>query len=124
ALAFEVLDLLLGLVLCDAVGLLQAAREPVALAGNVVDLVVRQLAPLLANSSLELPPATFDAVPIHGVTWWIEMLIMTAAREHSRSDPNDVARRARDLSAERTTRKMVALIATSARSYRKARKLW
>src|SRR5205814_3048325 len=69
ALGLEVLDLLLGLVLRNPVGFLEAARQLVAVAGDAVELVVRHAAPLLANLALELLPVAFDAVPIHGVTW-------------------------------------------------------
>src|SRR5690606_25292546 len=67
---FPVLDLTLGLVLGNAVTFLNLARELVALAGDDVEVVVGQLAPLLLDLALHLLPVTFDAVPIHGVAPW------------------------------------------------------
>jgi hypothetical protein len=49
---FESLDLRFGLVLGEAVGLLNAARQLVSLAGNGVEIVVGQLAPLLPSLAL------------------------------------------------------------------------
>ena len=49
ALGLEVLDLLLGLVLRNPVGVLEAARELLAAAGDLVQLVVGQASPLLAD---------------------------------------------------------------------------
>src|SRR5258705_6148544 len=68
ALGLEVADLLLGLVLRNPVGVLEAARELLAAAGDLVQLVVGQASPLLTDFALELLPVAFAAVPIHGVT--------------------------------------------------------
>ena len=61
----ETFDLLLGLVLGDPVLLLDLADELVALAGDDVDVVVGELAPLLLHLARELLPVAFDAVPVH-----------------------------------------------------------
>jgi len=45
--AGRVVDLLLHLVLGDAVALLELALQLFAVAGNLLDVIVRQLAPLL-----------------------------------------------------------------------------
>src|SRR4051812_243368 len=60
-----VLHLPLGLVLADAVGLLDLARQLVPLSADGVDIVVGELAPLLLDLALELLPVAFDAIPIH-----------------------------------------------------------
>src|SRR4051812_48075009 len=60
-----VLHLLLGLVLADAVGVLDLADQLVALAGDPVELVVADLAPLLLDLALHLLPVAFDAIPVH-----------------------------------------------------------
>src|SRR4051812_977362 len=62
---FPVVHLLLGFVLADAVGLLDAAEQLVALAGDAVEVVVGQLAPLLLHFALRHLPVAFDAIPIH-----------------------------------------------------------
>src|SRR5687767_15898432 len=59
-------ELLLGLVLRDAVELLDPAQQHVALAGDDVELILGELAPLLQGIALELLPVAFDAVPVHG----------------------------------------------------------
>src|SRR6185503_8741251 len=60
------IDLLLGLILRDAVALLHFSYELVALAGNDVQHVVREFPPLLLRLALQLLPVTFYAIPIHG----------------------------------------------------------
>src|ERR1700687_2514427 len=80
ALSLEVLDLLLGFIFRNSVRVLETAGEFFALTGNLVDLVVRQPAPLFANLALELLPVAFDAVPIHGVTWLEKSEIIFARR--------------------------------------------
>ena len=62
---FKVLDLLLGFVLRDAVGLLDLARELITLAGNHVEVIVGELAPLRFNLAFELLPVAFHDIPIH-----------------------------------------------------------
>src|SRR6185295_13565361 len=47
--SLELLDLLLGFFTSNAVALLNCAKQLVALAGDAVEVVVRQLAPLLAE---------------------------------------------------------------------------
>jgi hypothetical protein len=82
----EFLDLLLGLVLGDSVGVLEAAGKLVAVPGDLVLLIVGQASPLLANLALELLPVAFDAVPIHGVTW-LENGFGYASRRIARDAP-------------------------------------
>ena len=48
-LRFEILDLLLGLFLADAITFLDLAHQFFALAGNHIEVVVGQLAPLRLN---------------------------------------------------------------------------
>src|SRR5437868_10672103 len=63
---FPIGELLLGLVLADAVRILDLADELIALAGDLVELVVGQLAPLLVQLAFGLLPVSCDAVPVHG----------------------------------------------------------
>src|SRR5690606_33564036 len=62
---FPVLDLAFGLFPADAMAFLDSAEELVALAGNDVEVVVRQLAPLLLDLPLDLLPVAFDGVLVH-----------------------------------------------------------
>jgi hypothetical protein len=57
--------LLLRLVFADALRLLDAAGEQLALARDDVELNVGELAPLLHGRALELLTVAFDAVSIH-----------------------------------------------------------
>src|SRR5438105_13593236 len=63
--AREVVDVALGLILGEAVVLLDAAGEFLALAIDGAQIVVGQLAPFLLDPAAELPPVTLDLVPIH-----------------------------------------------------------
>ena len=65
--AVPVVDVLADLVLGDAVALLDLAFELVALAGDDVEVVVGQLAPLLLDLALDLLPVSFNAIPIHSL---------------------------------------------------------
>src|SRR5688572_8288862 len=66
--AGEPLDLLLRLVLGDPVDFLDAARELLAAAADLLEVVVRELAPLLANLPRNLLPIPLDAIPVHWLT--------------------------------------------------------
>src|SRR6478609_5763516 len=66
--ALPIGDLLLGLVAADAVALLDATQQLVALAGDDVEIVVGQLAPLLLDLALELLPVALDGVLVHDVS--------------------------------------------------------
>src|SRR6185369_12681382 len=59
------LQLLLGLVLADAVRALDLADQLVAVAGDPVQVVVGELAPLLLHFALRLLPVALDAIPVH-----------------------------------------------------------
>src|SRR5512132_3795168 len=61
----ERIDLLFGLVLRDAIRFLQLACELIALAGDRVDLVVGQLAPLFLDLARQLLPVAFNPIPVH-----------------------------------------------------------
>src|SRR5262249_40140973 len=52
-------------VLCDAVALLQSPRKILTVSGNIFQVVIGQLGPLLTGGSLNLLPLTFDLIPIH-----------------------------------------------------------
>ncbi len=59
------IDLLLRLVLGDAVSILQTPGKFHALALDDVKIVVGELAPLLLGLALERLPVSFDPIPIH-----------------------------------------------------------
>src|SRR5262249_20117960 len=63
--AVPVVDVLAHLVAGDAVALLDLALELLAVAGDDIEVVVGQAAPLFLHLALELLPVTFDAVPVH-----------------------------------------------------------
>ena len=61
----KITDLLLGLVLGDAMALLKLAQQLVAFASDDVEVIVRQLTPLLFDFSFELQPVPFKAIFVH-----------------------------------------------------------
>src|SRR5690606_16173156 len=63
--AVPIVDVAANAVLFDAIPLLDLALELIALAGDLVEIVVGEFAPLLLDLALELFPVSFDAVPIH-----------------------------------------------------------
>jgi hypothetical protein len=60
-------QLLFGSVAGQALAFLQLAQELLALAGDDVQIVVGELAPLLTDLAGELLPVALDAVFIHGL---------------------------------------------------------
>jgi len=58
-------DLLFGFVLRDAVGLLDLARQLIAIAGNHVEVIVGECAPIRFHFALELLPVAFNDIPVH-----------------------------------------------------------
>jgi hypothetical protein len=60
-------DLPLRLFAGDAVVLLNPTHQLLALALDLVELVVGQLAPLLQGLAAELLPVAFDLIPVHGL---------------------------------------------------------
>src|ERR1700690_3554684 len=62
---FKALDLLLGFIFRDAVGLLNFARQLVALAGNLVEVIVSEFPPLCFHLALELLPVPLNDIPVH-----------------------------------------------------------
>ena len=59
--------LLLGFVLGDTVALLNPPEQLLALAGDHVDVVVGELAPLFLDLARQLFPGAFDTIVVHGV---------------------------------------------------------
>ena len=57
-------DLTLGLVLGNAVSLLDPTNQLDATALDEIKVIIRELAPLLLNLATELLPIAFDSVPI------------------------------------------------------------
>jgi hypothetical protein len=53
---FKTFDLLFGFILRNAVGLLDLARQLIAVAGNHVEVIVGEFAPLCFHLALELVP--------------------------------------------------------------------
>src|SRR5262249_10326056 len=60
-----ILDLTLGLVLGDAVALLDTTHELVLLAVYGRNVIVRQFTPMLFHFAGELLPVAFNAIPVH-----------------------------------------------------------
>src|ERR1700755_3297692 len=60
-----IVDILFGLVLGEAVPLLDLSLELVALAVDDVEVIVGKLAPLLLHLTLDLLPVSLDAIPVH-----------------------------------------------------------
>src|SRR5436190_74605 len=75
-----IVDLLLGLVLADTVGILDLADQLVALAGDLVEVVVGELAPLLLHFALHLLPVSSDAVPVHVGPFSVTLPLYGSAR--------------------------------------------
>ncbi len=64
--AVPAVDVALDAILFNAVTLLDLTLQLVALACDLVQIIVSELAPLLLDLTLDLLPVTFDAVPVHG----------------------------------------------------------
>jgi hypothetical protein len=61
----EIIHLLFGRFLGETVALLDSPDELLALACNLLEIVIRQFAPSLANASFDLLPLAFELFPIH-----------------------------------------------------------
>lgn len=59
------IDFLLNFVLGAAVPLLELTDQDLPTTGDLVEFVVGEITPLLANMALELLPVSFDGLPIH-----------------------------------------------------------
>ena len=68
--------LLFGLFQRNAVTLLNLAEQLVTLAGNHIEIVIGQLAPLLLDLALEFKPVTFYAILVHGFLLRILMICL------------------------------------------------
>ena len=62
---FPVFDLPLRVIPADAVAFLDFADQLIAFAGDDVQVVVGELAPLLLDLALDLFLVSFNAVPVH-----------------------------------------------------------
>ena len=62
---FVVGDLPFRLLAGDAIALLNTADELITLSTDALEVIVGQLAPLLAHLALGLRPIAFDLVPVH-----------------------------------------------------------
>jgi hypothetical protein len=61
-----VVNIASGAVFLVAVALLNFPFQLVALAGDLVEIIVRELSPLLLDLPLHLLPVSFNPVPVHG----------------------------------------------------------
>src|SRR4029079_272033 len=59
-------DILPHVVFRNAVALLDESLQLVALAVDFVQIIVREIAPLLFDPALELFPVPLDTIPVHG----------------------------------------------------------
>jgi len=62
---FPVAQLFLDVILGRAVAFLDLARELIAPAGDDVEVVIGQLAPLLLDAARDLFPVALNAIPVH-----------------------------------------------------------
>jgi hypothetical protein len=62
------IDLTFRFFFRDAVSFLNEAQQLIALAGDDIELVIGELAPLLADLAFELFPIAFDGIPVHDVS--------------------------------------------------------
>jgi hypothetical protein len=60
------IDLLIGLLLADAVYLLQFAGEYFPFASNIINIVFCQTPPVIENHTLKLHPMILYQSPFHG----------------------------------------------------------
>src|SRR5580704_4913224 len=60
-----VVDTLARRVFGDAGAFLNLALKLFALAGNLVEIIIRKMTPLLLDLAFELFPVSFNAIPIH-----------------------------------------------------------
>ena len=60
-------DVFSDLIFCNAIALLDHSLQLVALSVDLVQIIVRKIAPLLFDPSFELFPVSLDAIPIHGL---------------------------------------------------------
>jgi hypothetical protein len=60
-----IVDLLAHRVFAESMVLLNHAFKLFALAGNFVEILIREMTPLLLDLAFELLPVSFDAIPIH-----------------------------------------------------------
>src|SRR4030095_3138973 len=72
-------DLAIGHLARDAIALLDAADQLLALAFSAVEVIVGQLAPLFADAPLEFLPVAFDSIPVH---CWL-LCPVRVARHHA-----------------------------------------
>src|SRR5690242_111808 len=60
-------NLFLRFLARDAISVVDAADQLLAIAGDDVEVIIGELAPLLLGLALEDLPIAFDAIPVHGV---------------------------------------------------------
>ena len=97
AASLKLLQLVLGFVLGNAVPLLNRAQQLIALAFDLVEIVVGQLAPLFLDLAAELLPLAFGNIPIHRCS--PSCKTQTSYAESSRRDVTQpIDRRLRDRS--------------------------
>src|SRR6266478_6757506 len=91
-------NLPLGFFLRDPIALHNLAGQPVAFAGNHVEVVIGKLSPLLADRPFQLHPLTFHLFPVHlyGLLYmmkalWRERTLPSQTSRHSKheQDHND-----------------------------------
>src|ERR1700738_1856563 len=66
-----IVDRLVRRVFGDAGAFLNLALKLFALAGDLVEIIIRKMTPLLLDLALELFPVSFNAIPIHCKLLWL-----------------------------------------------------
>lgn len=64
----EAIDLLLGALFIVPVSALYHSQELISFARDAIDVIVRQLSPLLSDFTLEGQPLTLNLIPVHTAT--------------------------------------------------------
>jgi hypothetical protein len=82
-----IVNVFASLILGDPVALLNLALQLIAAAADDVEVIVRQLSPLLLHLSFDLLPVSFHAVPVH---FWHSFYIVQYADKRKAPFPSSI----------------------------------
>ena len=83
--SYQAVDILSDLILRQSVPLLDSSLELIPLTGDLVQVVIGEITPLLFDFSLELLPISFDSVPVHVCAPYVRIVAEARPRMVSRS---------------------------------------